>query len=127
MHGSDAFSNRTISPGTMTAAIVASMSTTTCPRSPCARATVAMRTNDDMSPTGGCFSVARSFTSGLGWEALLLEDLEDDFTVRSRRGCIEDGAQRLGGTSLLADHAAEIFFVDAQSQNPLTNPRRDSP
>jgi hypothetical protein len=62
--------------------------------------------------------VADEFSGVERWDELLLEDLEDDLSVRARRGCIENGAQRLGGAALLTDDAAQILLVDAKREHP---------
>src|SRR5438876_6239078 len=74
------------------------------PPSPCAPTT---------SPT------ASQPTSGSVSEALsvLFEDLEDDLAVRAGRRGIQDGADRLGGSTLLADHPAEILLGDLQLED----------
>ena len=54
----------------------------------------------------------------MGQGVLFLEDLEDDFPIRARGRCIQDGSERLGRATLFADHATEIFLIDAERENP---------
>src|SRR6185503_4617458 len=81
-----------------------------CPRSPwalprSATATAVVSGDTRTSPEAG------------GGTSPVFDDLEDDLAVRAGRDGIEDRSDRLCGTSLLADHPANVFLGDLELEH----------
>src|ERR1700739_2071669 len=78
------------------------------------------------APTSSPMTISRSPSSrtisgvgesGRGLRPVFLDDLERNPLILPRRRGVQEGAQRLRRTALLADHSTEVLLGDAQLQS----------
>src|SRR5579871_349837 len=76
--------------------------------------TLLAMTRNPARPSGEARAARPDQSIACGNHLLVFDDFQHDFAVGARGDRIEDGANRLCGSALLADHASEVFLGDPQ-------------